>query len=81
MRKPFWIAIGVNALDILLDAALIFGIGPIPAMGIAGDAGAISISQWMDAPALRAPRPPPHRLHDQTASFGCKKAYARGRGP
>ncbi|MCP4687309.1 MAG: MATE family efflux transporter [Desulfobacterales bacterium] len=49
MRTPFWIAIGVNAMNILLDAALIFGIGPIPALGIAGAAAASSVSQWMGA--------------------------------
>ncbi len=49
MRTPFWIAIGVNAMNILLDAALIFGAGPIPPMGIAGAAAASSISQWLGA--------------------------------
>ena len=29
MRAPLWVAVGVNALNILLDAVLIFGWGPI----------------------------------------------------
>ncbi len=49
MRTPFRIAIGVNAMNILLDTTLIFGVGPIPSMGIAGAAAASSISQWMGA--------------------------------
>ncbi len=49
MQTPFRIAIGVNALNILLDAALIVGIGPIPAMGIAGAVATSSMSQWMGA--------------------------------
>lgn len=38
MSLPLWVAVGVNALNIGLDAVLIFGVGPIPAMGIAGAA-------------------------------------------
>lgn len=49
MRTPLWIAIGVNALNIVLDWGLIFGFGPIPAMGVAGSALASTISQWLGA--------------------------------
>ncbi|MEZ4702800.1 MAG: MATE family efflux transporter [Rhodothermales bacterium] len=49
MRLPLWIALAVNALNIVLDAVLIFGMGPVPAMGIAGAAIASSVSQWVGA--------------------------------
>jgi MATE family multidrug resistance protein len=49
MRMPLWIAIGINALNIVLDATLIFGLGPFPAMGIAGAAAASAFSQWIGA--------------------------------
>lgn len=46
MRSPFSIAILVNVMNIILDYLLIFGAGPIPAMGIAGAATASIVSQW-----------------------------------
>jgi multidrug resistance protein, MATE family len=49
MQTPLWIALGVNALNIGLDALLIFGLGPIPAMGIAGAALASVLAQWVGA--------------------------------
>lgn len=49
MRLPLVIAVAVNVLNILLDALLIFGFGPIPALGIAGAAIASAISQWIGA--------------------------------
>lgn len=49
MRSPLWIALGVNLLNILLDWLLIFGKGPIPAMGVGGSALASTISQWLGA--------------------------------
>ena len=49
MRTPLWIALGVNALNILLDWLMIFGNGPFPAMGVAGSALASTISQWLGA--------------------------------
>ena len=49
MRTPMAISISINALNILLDALLIFGAGPIPAFGIAGAAWATVVSQWLGA--------------------------------
>jgi len=49
MRTPLWIAVGINLLNVLLDAILIFGFGPIPALGIAGAAYATTASQWLGA--------------------------------
>jgi MATE family multidrug resistance protein len=51
MKSPLWVAIGVNLLNIILDWILIFGAGPIPAMGVAGSALASTISQWLGAGA------------------------------
>ncbi len=49
MRTPLWIALGMNALNILLDWLMIFGNGPFPVMGVAGSALASTISQWLGA--------------------------------
>ena len=49
MRTPLWIALGVNALNIILDWLLVFGIGSFPEMGVAGSALASTISQWLGA--------------------------------
>lgn len=49
MKLPLWVAVGVNVLNIVLDAVLIFGMGPIPAFGIEGAAAATVISQWVGA--------------------------------
>ena len=49
MRIPLWIALSVNGLNVILDAVLIFGIGPFPALGITGAALASVISQWIGA--------------------------------
>jgi MATE family multidrug resistance protein len=46
MRTPLWIAVSINVLNIILDAILIFGYGPLPALGVAGAALASAISQW-----------------------------------
>ncbi|MDX1632363.1 MAG: MATE family efflux transporter, partial [Thermoanaerobaculia bacterium] len=58
MRTPLYIAVGVNVLNLLLDPILIFGWGPVPALGIAGAALASSSSQvggavWGMAVVLR----------------------------
>jgi MATE family multidrug resistance protein len=49
MRTPLWIALGINALNILLDWLLIYGNGPFPEMRVAGSALASTISQWLGA--------------------------------
>lgn len=49
MYAPLWIAAAVNVLNILLDYFLIFGVGPLQPMGIAGAALATSLSQWIGA--------------------------------
>lgn len=49
MRTPLWIAILINALNIILDYPMIFGYSFIPAMGVAGAAAASVTSQWIGA--------------------------------
>lgn len=49
MSTPFWVAVGVNLLNIMLDWLFIFGYGPIPALGVAGAAIASSVAQWIGA--------------------------------
>jgi MATE family multidrug resistance protein len=67
MRTPLAIALAQNALNIALDAVLIFGLGPIPAFGIAGAAWASVVSQWLGAlwaiDAVRRRLGLPDRVH------------------
>ncbi len=49
MNTPLWIALGVNLLNLLLDWLMIFGRGPLPALGVVGSALASTISQWLGA--------------------------------
>ena len=67
MRTPLAIALSLNALNIALDAVLIFGLGPIPAFGIAGAAWASVVSQWLGAfwalDAVRRRLGWPDRIH------------------
>jgi MATE family multidrug resistance protein len=49
MRTPFWVAVSINLLNIILDPLLIFGYGPFPRLGIFGAGLASVISQWVGA--------------------------------
>ena len=49
MRSPLWIALGLNALNVLLDWVLVFGKFGFPEMGVEGSALASTISQWLGA--------------------------------
>ncbi len=49
MRAPLWIALGLNLLNLVLDAVLVFGFGPLPALGVAGAALASASAQWCGA--------------------------------
>lgn len=49
MRSPLWIALGMNAVNVVLDWCLVFGKGPFPVMGVGGAALASAINQWIGA--------------------------------
>jgi MATE family multidrug resistance protein len=49
MRTPFWVAVSINLLNIMLDPLLIFGYGPFPRLGVFGAGLASVISQWVGA--------------------------------
>ncbi|MFO7156839.1 MAG: MATE family efflux transporter [Pseudomonadota bacterium] len=47
-RTPFWVALGVNLVNLVLDPLLIFGLG----WGVAGAAWATVVAQWTGAVAF-----------------------------
>ena len=63
-RLVFWVNLAGNAANVLFDWLLIFGVGPFPAMGIAGAAWATVGAQALQAVILNVTaaldrRPPP----------------------
>jgi putative MATE family efflux protein len=51
-RTPLVVAIGGNALNIVLNLALVYGAGPLPRLGIAGSALGSVLAQTASAAAL-----------------------------
>lgn len=46
MRPGLWVLLPANVLNVVANAALIFGWGPIPAMGAPGSGHATSLVRW-----------------------------------
>jgi MATE family multidrug resistance protein len=71
MRTPLRIAVTINVLNIVLDGVLIFGMGPVPAFGIAGAAWATVAAQTLGGlwalMAVRARLGLPARVHGRDA--------------
>jgi MATE family multidrug resistance protein len=47
MQTPLRVAVGANVVNAALDPLLIFGAGPLPALGVAGAAWATIVAQWI----------------------------------
>lgn len=47
MQTPLRIAVGANLVNAVFNPVLIFGAGPVPALGIAGAAWATVVAQWV----------------------------------
>ena len=48
-RTSMWVRMAANAVNVGLDLILIFGLGPVPAMGVAGAAIATIVALWLQA--------------------------------
>ncbi len=71
MKFSMWLMVGVNFTNVVLNAILIFGLGPIPAMGTDGAALATTISISLGAVAcLIAVALPTFRARYGTLRFG-----------
>lgn len=51
-RTPLLVAVGGNALNIVANVVLVYGLGPIPALGIAGSAWGSVLAQVVSAAVL-----------------------------
>ncbi|WP_239455455.1 MATE family efflux transporter [Nocardioides gilvus] len=53
-RTPLWVAVGGNLVNVVLNLVLVFGFGPVPALGVAGAALGSVIAQVLSALVLVA---------------------------
>ena len=49
MWTPLWISVVMHAVNLVLDPMLIWGVGSLPALGVAGAAWASVVAQWLGA--------------------------------
>ena len=78
MRTPLIIAVSVNVANIALDGPLIYGLGPIPALGVGGAALASTLAQWAGAIWLLIILMAAHGYYDQLRPDRSRQA-AQGR--
>jgi putative MATE family efflux protein len=53
-RTPLVVAVGGNALNVVLNVALVYGVGPVDGLGIAGSAWGSVVAQLVSAAVLAA---------------------------
>lgn len=71
-QTPMRISLIANAVNIVLDVVLIFGLGPIPALGVLGAGLATAMANWlMLLLFLRAV----HRRGGRFAGFGVRRIF------
>ena len=84
-KTPLYILLGCNLANLLLDPVLIFGFGPIPALGTQGAAAATAVGEWgaaiaflmqLQNRALLPPRPTLPKWDEVRAEREGEKAEA-----
>ena len=73
-RTPFRFLMVSVALDIVLNPVLIFGMGPFPALGIAGSAWATLVAQTLSLAGLLYMRHKRHTLWLGRADLACSSS-------
>ncbi|TWT94463.1 Multidrug resistance protein NorM [Stieleria varia] len=75
-RVIMWVSVFSGILNIILDAVLIFGLGPIPAMGIVGAAIGSVVAFWFKAAcyAVLLCRPAIQSRYEILSGFGFDRA-------
>jgi len=71
-KSPLKVGAVVNILNVVLDAVLIFGLGPIPAMGILGTAIGTSVSRLLGCVLLY------RKVKRGTIPFSLKRVFRLG---
>ncbi|MEW9701446.1 MATE family efflux transporter [Paenibacillus sp. SI8] len=83
-RTPFVVGIEMNAVHVVLDYMLIFGLGPFEGLGLAGAAFAMILARiygflrlWLKAQSIDAIAVNNFCLYDRQRIFGCSQFVNR----